>query len=629
MSDRRTPERTLLLALVGLPALIGAAAGLADAALAVGPGRVAGFGLFFHGAALGAAVGLAALLPVSLFMGLFHRPARPGARLGVMLALLAVSPVALLLARTLYKRIPWGPLDGAIAAAGLLGILVVAGIAGGLGSTLPRRREARLVSGLARAVVPALLLAIPGAVRLLAATGPPPAQAAANADGPNLLLLSVDTLRPDRLGTLGDPRARTPWIDRLARRAITYPTCVAPSPWTLPSLGTLLTGTHPGEHRVLEELSGLAASVPTLAEACRASGRRTAAFVSNPWLATGSLARGFDTFDVAERLECLDPVRGTRMARLLSKTLLRGFRLDRADRLSDQGAAWVARGEGAWFLWVHYFDPHLPNWPGFPWDRLIGPAPIHVGSALTVEEIRAGEWPGGDAGREEIERLYDGEVALTDRGVGRLWRALAESGRLERTAIVFTGDHGEELWDHAGYGHGHAMWDEVVRVPLLVRPPGGTVGRVVGAPVRLIDVAPTALARAGVPAPADRPFSGHVLGPGGSARPADGAPDSSPPPAYGEAVLYGPEQKFLRTDRWKLVYRPGAPDSLLLFDLAADPGERHEVAASEPVRVDSLRAELGRWMEAVGSAGALAARDLPDDLDPSVREQLKALGYID
>jgi arylsulfatase A-like enzyme len=376
---------------------------------------------------------------------------------------------------------------------------------------------------------------------------------------------------------------------------------------------------------VLEELSGLAATVPTLAEACRESGLRTAAFVSNPWLATGSLARGFDTFDVAERLECLEPVRGTRLARDLGKALLRGLSLDRAEHLSAQGAAWIERGRGGWFLWVHYFDPHLPNWPGFPWDRLFGPPPRLVGSALTVEEIRAADYPGGEAGREEIERLYDGEVATTDRGIGLLWRSLEESGRLARTAVVFSGDHGEELWDHAGYGHGHAMFDEVVRVPLIVRPPGGVDGRVERAPTRLIDLAPTALAAAGVPPLVDRPFTGRDLGDGE----ADGSVEAPPEVVYGEAVLYGTEQKFLRKERWKLIYHPGAPDSLRLFDLAADPAERHDLAAAEPERVDSLRAELGKWMEAVGSEGALAAREVPDDLDPAVREQLKALGYID
>jgi arylsulfatase A-like enzyme len=624
VTDRRTSPGATFLAAIGLPAGLGAIAGLLDAGLAVGPGRAADLPLFFGAASLGAALGFAALLPVGLILTGLRFPRRPGGRLAVVLALTLLAPAGLALARFLYKRIPWGAGDLLLGAGAILGILLITTVAGALGSAAPRRREARTVGILARAAVPALLLALPGILGLVSATRPPTPRVTGDAGAANLLLLTVDTLRPDRLGTTGDPRARTPWIDRLARRGAMHVDCLAPSPWTLPSLGSLLTGTYPGEHRVLEELSGLAAGVPTIAEACREDGRRTAAFVSNPWLATGSLARGFDRFDVAERLECLDAVRGTRLAGLLAKAVLRSAGLDRAERLSAQGVAWIERGEGAWFLWVHYFDPHLPNWPGPPWDRLFGPAPSLVGSSLTVEEIRAGDYPGGEEGKREIEALYDGEVAYCDWGIGRLLRPLEASGTLDRTAVVFSADHGEEFWDHADYGHGHAMWDEVVRVPLIVRPPGGATGTLEAGLSRLVDLAPTALAAAGIPPPGDRPFTGVSL-----AGATGGSATEAPRATYGEAVLYGSEQKFLRAGRWKLVYRPGAPDSLRLFDLVADPAESDDRSAAEPARVDSLRAELGRWMERVGSEGAMAARDVPENLDPTIRDQLEALGYID
>ncbi len=621
MPDRRVSAATTFLALIGLPALLGAVAGFVDAALAIGPGRAAGLGLFFHTASIGAALAFGALLPATLFLSVFRVPRHPAARVVLLGALTLLSPAALALGRTLYKRIPWGFGDALLALGGGAGILLVAFIAAGLATALPRRRATRLVSVAARLSVPALLLVLPGAYRLVSATGPPTPATAGDRSAHNLLLLSIDTIRPDRLGTYGDPRARTPWIDRLARRAVLWESCLAPSPWTLPSLGSLLSGTFPGEHLVLRELSGLASSVPTLAEACREDGRRTAAFVSNPWLATGSLARGFDRFDVAERLECLDPLSGTQLSRFLSKAILRGARLDSADRLSSQAGAWVERGEGSWFLWVHYFDPHLPNWPGFPWDRLFGGAPTRVGSSLTVEEIREGDFPGEEAGRSEIEALYAGEVAYTDRGIGRLWRRLEVSGEHVRTTVVFSGDHGEELWDHAGYGHGHAMWDEVVRVPLFVRPPGGAEGRAVGGLSRLIDLAPTALAAAGIPPLDDRPFTGRDL--------LNENPPPGPATTYGEAVLYGEEQKFLRQGPWKLIYLSSSPDSLLLFDVASDPAESRNLAPGSKALADSLRRELGRWMADVGSEGAMAAREIPDDLDQGIREQLEALGYID
>jgi choline-sulfatase len=392
---------------------------------------------------------------------------------------------------------------------------------------------------------------------------------------------------------------------------------VSPSPWTLPSLGSLLTGTYPGEHRLLEDLSTVAGDVPALAEACRAQGLRTAAIVSNPWLATGALARGFDSFEVAERLECLWPIRGTRLYAFLSKAMLRAGALDSAERLSTDASSWITGGRGAWFLWLHYFDPHLPNWPGAPWDRLYGPAPVRVGSSVTVEEIRDGDVADEPGERDEIARLYAGEVARTDHGIGRVLRAVR--GDPAGTAIVFTADHGEELWDHDGYGHGHTMFDEVVRVPLFVslpdRPGGGVTDRL----VRLVDVAPTALAAAGLDAPAGPAFTGRSL-----------LSDAAVPTTYGEATLYGPEQKYLRTDRWQLVYRPESDedDAFSLFDLVEDPGEQHDLAATRPALRDSLFTLLELWMERVGSEGAMAARDVPDNLDPSVREQLRALGYI-
>jgi len=354
----------------------------------------------------------------------------------------------------------------------------------------------------------------------------------------------------------------------------------------------------------------------------RHSSRLATSNVSNPSPRAPVASHGFDTFEVAERLECLWPIRGTRIYTFLSKTALRVGGLDRGDRLSARAVSWLRDGRGAWFLWVHYFDPHLPNWPGAPWDRMFGPPPERVGSSVTVDEIRDTKL-GRDAGaRGEIERLYAGEVARTDRAIGRVLGWLRRSGRADETAVVFSVDHGEEFWDHGGYGHGHEMYEEVVRVPLFVRPAatGGAAAtpRIETRLVRLVDLAPTALAAAGLEPPVDRAFTGTDLLAG-----------TDVPVTYGEATLYGEEQKYLRSDRWKLVYRPdGEEPRLSLFDLARDPGERHDLAAAEPAVRDSLFTVLQGWMERVGSEGSMAARDVPGDLDPSIRDQLKSLGYI-
>lgn len=602
--------------LLGCCLVAGAVAGLGDVALSTIQGRMphAGIWAWVLSASLGAGLAVLALLIPTGLLAVLPRPRAAAGKLSFLFAAFLVSPGVVALGRTAYKRVPWDAGDAAILAAGALGLAAAVFVLGrGLVRVIGRRGDS-LAGFFGRAALPMVLLLLPAAIRVGPALFPPRATRDGASGVGNLLLLSVDTLRADRVGVLGDPRARTPWMDRLARRSVVYPECVTPSPWTLPSLGSLLTGTYPGEHRILESLSEFDAAVPTLAEACREEGLRTAAFVSNPWLTPGSLARGFDTFDVAERLECVWALRGSRIYSALSKALLRGFELDSAPRLSSNAMAWLDSADGDWFLWLHYFDPHLPNWPAPPWIRMFGPMPRHVGSSLTVEEIRAGDFPGGEEGRAEIDRLYEAEVAWTDHGLGQVLRHVELRGERDNTAIVFTVDHGEEFWDHQGYGHGHEMFDEVLRVPLFVSPPGGTAGRLDPGLTSLIDVAPTALAAAGL-ANDELAFSGR-----------NRIEDRAVPITYGEATLYGDEQKYLRSPEWKLVYRPRNHE-LALYDLWADPAERLDVAATQPAVRDSLFQLLSAWIVAFGSEGSMAARDPAGNVDPATLELLKALGY--
>jgi arylsulfatase A-like enzyme len=572
---------------------------------------------------------------------------RPSPVLASAIASTALLPAAFLLARFIYKRIPWDASDLALAALGTLALAGVFFVAvRWLSSALG---DERAVARLARVAWPLLLLPLPALLRVVPAAWAELAPPAAIGPGrvapldasarPNLLLLSIDTMRFDRFGATGDPHTRTPHLDRLARSSVHFPVCVAPSPWTLPSLGTLLTGVHPGEHLLLQELTALADSAPSLPEICHEAGWSTGAVVSNPWLATGSLARGFDTFDVAERIECLAETSPTRISRAVTKALLRSRRLDSGVSISRRGLAWIARRANEpkpWFVWLHYFDPHLPNWPAPPLDRLDGPPPRHVSASILVEEIRANAFEGGEAGRREIVRLYDAEVVATDRAIGTVIRALERAALLERTLVVVTADHGEELWDHGGYGHGHSMFEEVVRVPLFLRT--GRDARIDPRPARLVDVAPTLVGALGLTPPSSaRRFAGIDLL-ARSAGSADSARTlSEADTAYGEATLYGPEKKFLRTNRWKIVVE--IPDSTSgtdpatlagltqLYDLATDPGERRDVARTIPEAADSARVRLGDWARRVGAARTATASSLPDDLDPAIREQLEALGY--
>ena len=610
------------LALVGLALAAGALAGLLDGWVAAIQGRDSSptLSLFLYASSLGATVTLAAALPLVLVIGALARPRAPAARLGLVASYLALLGPAFLLVRWWYKRSPPAGADILLALAGIAALVGFAVLATRVFAWAFAARERLLVDLLSRLLLPGLLLALPASYRVVRALGPPPAAEAAG-PGVSLLLLTVDTLRMDSLGSAGDPRAHTPHLDRIARTSVVRTDCLAASPWTLPSLATVLTGTYPGKHSVLQELSMLSSDVATIAEACSSAGRRTAAFVSNPWLTTGNFSRGFQVFDVAEKLDCLEEIRSTRLYSAAMKTALRGLRLDSAERISERALSWVDAGKGPWFLWLHYFDPHLPNWPRPPWDRLFGPPPSLVGPWIQADEIREGHFAGGEEGRREVERLYHGEIAYMDREIGRVWRHLEAEGWLDSTALVFGADHGEELWDHDAYGHGHAMYEEVVSVPLWVRAPGAQSGSIDPALARLIDLAPTALAAAGID-PGPLPFQGRDLA----------NPPAESPVSYGEATLYGAQQKFLRTDRWKLILLEpadaGGLPELRLFDLERDRAERQNLAPGQPALAESLAVELREWIARVGSPWAPALGDL-DGVDPATRDLLRSLGYID
>jgi arylsulfatase A-like enzyme len=608
----------VLLACWAIPLGLGALAGIGDAlySWATGTSVQKGAALFLYTVSFGAAAAFAAALPLTLLFAVFARWLTPATRMAGTLAALCLSFPALHLVRSVYQRAPWNGGDLAFGALGALGLLAAAIVGTWLTARVLCRFEGRLVRSLARASVPLLFLLLP--ITWLVAAGLRPdrgARADDTASGSNLLLLTVDTLRADRIGAYGDPEARTPWIDRLSRRGTTWSDCLAPSPWTLPSLGTLLTGTYPGEHHVLEEVSSLAENVTSLAEIAREAHYRTAAIVTNPWMSAGALSRGFDHFDLAERFESFGPLHGTRLYGTLARKLARALQLDRADRTTARALEWLGRTNGNWLLWVHYLDPHIPNWPGPPWDRLFGPPPRLVGRWMP---IRKGAYAGGVAAEGGIRRLYSGEVAFTDANLGPIFRELEQRGALATTTIVFSSDHGEELWDHGGYEHGHAMFDELVRVPFFVVPPGGGRGHVSSSLVRLVDLAPTALGVLGF-GPREE-FTGVDV---------TGVPEGVPA-TFGEGTLYGNEQKYLRVGRWKLVYEPALPEAeaLRLYDLAADPGEMRDLAGAEPARTDSLFTLLRDWMDRVGSDTPMAARATAGELDPAVRAQLEALGYF-
>ncbi len=395
---------------------------------------------------------------------------------------------------------------------------------------------------------------------------------------PNVLLITLDTTRADWLGSYGYAAAATPHLDRLAAGGVRFATALSPAPLTLPAHASLMTGRNPYGHGVRNNGHFvLAADVPTLAGQFQAAGYDTAAFVSSFVLDRQfGLARGFGHYD-----DALDPPAGLADSLELER---------RGDRTVAAATAWLAARPAAaapYFLWVHLYDAHDPYAP---------PAPF---------------------AQRFADRAYDGEIAFDDALVGELL-ARAGHGAAGSPLVVVAADHGESLGEHGESTHGLFVYEGAVRVPLIVSWPGAIAAGVVEPPVRLIDVAPTLVALAGLTPLAA--VDGRSLVPLLD-RPATEA--AAPRAAYAET--YFPQffmgwapLRSVRDGTWKLIDAP-EPE---LYDLAADPGERTNVYATQPATARALR----RQLETLARAGA--ERNSTTPMSAEARQRLSSLGYV-
>ncbi len=404
-----------------------------------------------------------------------------------------------------------------------------------------------------------------------------------DATHPDILLVVVDTLRADHLGAYGYSRPTSPAIDALARRATLFENAWAAAPWTLPSVMSIMTGRYASHHRVENDGLRLAPDVPTLAEALRGAGYATGGFVSHIYVDRPfGFERGFATFEDFG----------------LSRP---GYRLEaglepRADRVTEAALSWIHRqGSRPVFLLVHYFDPHWPYDPPraygnlFP-DTYRGPLDATYDS---ISQFQLPERTLPDDYRRFLIDRYDGEIRFVDDQLGRLLRGLGESGRAGRIWTVLTGDHGEEFKDHGSMGHGRQMYEEVIRVPLIIAGPEGegrAAGARIGAPVSGVDLFPTIASLAGVAA-LPKGLDGRSLRPYLEGRaeetPARGGsadPDAAPPEKrtlVSETVRLSACRTAIRRGPMKLI-RFMDQNRAELYDLAADAGERRDLSADRP-----------------------------------------------
>ncbi len=438
---------------------------------------------------------------------------------------------------------------------------------------------------------------------------------AAERPRPSLLLVTIDTVRADHLSLYGYDRATSPRLERLASRGVFFETAVTPIPLTGPAHASLLTGRWPSSLGLHENGAPLEAGPATLAEVTARAGYDTAAFISGFPLTKGvcGLARGFSSYDD----EMLD-------ARGQHRAMRR-----RGAKTTDAVLRWLDGRQGGkpFFLWVHYFDPHGDYSPGGAYETMFQGGPRGPDLAVALIPPYQRLFHGTDAA-EYIAR-YDGTLRCVDDQIGRVLDDLEARGLLRQTVVVVIGDHGENLVEHNYYfDHGHELYTEAVRVPLVMAGPGvPSDGRRIRGIARTLDVMPTVLKLLGLPAPAEVE--------GKSLAPALASSTVMPPrEAVSEACLGSVKDATERVDatpklsvrdrRFTVLWRV-ASGKLELYDRSNDPGETHELLSGprQGPTSDALRsALLARLTVALGPKLRLG---IPDGaiIEPGLRARIE------
>lgn len=463
----------------------------------------------------------------------------------------------------------------------------------------------------------------------------------------NLLVISLDTLRADHLGAYGYSRDTSPQLDRLAKRGTVFRNAISASAWTVPAHMTAFTGLEPPAHQLVDfpDTGRLGRGYPTLAGILRDAGFRTGAFTGGGFVSRGpGFDRGFERF----------VSRGRRFGPGLNVAARWLSSLDPDERF---------------FVFLHGFDIHRPYRPPERFERKFAPqgftgpdapdiakqlfplqedvAQVHRHFGRDRETVRARP---SDADLALMLSQYDGEIAFVDEQIGRFLAGMDERGMLDDTLVVVISDHGDEFWEHGALDHIHTLYDELIRAVWILAGPG-VPSAVVEPQVGVIDLLPTVSELLGVSLPAPVQGKSRVALMRGGAPPSETDLDFADPAYSFTGFSEFPYQvASVRTRRWKLIrwslsgmqevsgeklaaahysvlFRDDKRDFVELFDLAADPGEQNDLAASHPAVVARLAGALERRIAESAAFARAPGKSTP--LSPETREELKALGYIE
>jgi arylsulfatase A-like enzyme len=415
-----------------------------------------------------------------------------------------------------------------------------------------------------------------------------------------VILVVVDTLRADTLAVGGAEESAMPNLDAWAAESVVFTAAYSQAPWTLPSFASLFTATYPVEHgatghRERKEFFPIRQGLVTATESFKNHGYATGAFVNNIFLKGDfGFRKGFDTYDFFPAT-----VVETRSA----------------EEVTGLGIHWLGTHAEPFFLMLHYFDPHFTYRPPAefarqfggsldgPLKRLVDPLAVKKG------KVKLNEWD-----KDNLKNLYKGEAAYTDQELKRLFDYLEKKGLLEKSVVIVTSDHGEEFWDHGDFEHGHSQYEELVKVPLIIRFPGREhAGKVVESPVRLMDLMPTVHAYLGLETPSTfrgKSFLDTLEG------------KRTNEPLLFEACLYGQEIRAMRAGDLKVIVNTetGATE---LYNIEEDPLEKNDLAADRPEETEKMSKSLLLLREKLDASQG----EGPVNLSRELMKELEKLGY--
>jgi len=478
----------------------------------------------------------------------------------------------------------------------------------------------RSVGWIRRVLVPVLAIVVPLGLWVASPSVARAARRPANAW--NVVLIGIDTLRWDHTDLVGlarNPRSLTPNLREWSAGGTVFEAAISQAPWTLPAFASILTGKYPHEHGAISMFGRLRKREPTLAEVLREAGYRTGAVVSGLFVNSNhGLAQGFDYFNEDNDL---------------------GEEAITSGAVSDLGIAFLRdHADERFFLFLHYFDPHSDYQDHQAWQFADGYRGPLKGKLGTFKELQRKRHVLGAPDIEYLTDLYAEEIAYTDREIGRFLQYARETGLDKKTMFVVVADHGEEFMEHGWIGHTVHLYEELIRVPLIIVLPGSIgAGKVVTDTVETRAVFSSILDGLGLPLPVPGENAPPSLlpmmrpvGAGGIATTRE-ASESSPGTAYSSVwltnALLGEKRatlSSLQTDRWKLIHDHGR-DKKYLFDLSRDPREAADVTSQHPEKSADLFHQLDAWWRQMERHGADVprTRQSQDDL-----EKLKSLGYL-